>query len=239
MAASGLFAKRDTSNVTYSNVRPLIKWTYIWMLVGLVLTAVVSHFTISSNILMNMLEQGNVGILYGALIAEFVLVIALSWAISRLSPTIAALLFLVYAGLNGFTLSIFGLVYTGESIALAFVTTAAVFGVMSVFAFTTNVDLLQYRSYVTIGIIGLVIAMVVNMFLRSGPFETIISLFGVLLFTALTAYDTQKLKYMAASPEFQSNGDMVARYSIYGALQLYLDFINLFIFLLRLLGKRN
>ena len=186
-----------------------------------------------------MLMEGNVGILYGALIAEFVLVIAISWAINRLSPTVAALLFLVYAALNGFTLSIFGLVYTGESIALAFVTTAAVFGVMTVFAFTTQIDLLKYQSYLIIGSIGLFIALIVNMFLQSGPFETIISLFGVALFTALTAYDTQKLKNMAASPEFQSNGEMVARYSIYGALQLYLDFINLFIFLLRLFGRRE
>lgn len=239
MGVSGLFAKRDTSAITYDAVRPLIKWTYVWMIVGLVVTAIVAHFTLTSNVLMNMLMEGNVGILYGALIAEFVLVIALSWAINRLSPPIAALLFLVYAALNGFTLSIFGLVYTGESIALAFVTTAAVFGVMTVFAFTTTVDLLKYQSYLMIGVIGLFIALIVNMFLQSGPFETIISLFGVALFTALTAYDTQKLKNMAASPEFQNNGEMVARYSIFGALQLYLDFINLFIFLLRLLGRRE
>jgi FtsH-binding integral membrane protein len=239
MGVSGLFSKRDTSAITYDAVRPLIKWTYVWMIVGLVVTAIVSHFTLTSNVLMNMLVEGNVGILYGALIAEFVLVIALSWAINKLSPPIAALLFLVYAALNGFTLSIFGLVYTGESIALAFVTTAAVFGVMTVFAFTTTVDLLKYQSYLMIGVIGLFIALIVNMFLQSGPFETIISLFGVALFTALTAYDTQKLKNMAASPEFQNNGEMVARYSIFGALQLYLDFINLFIFLLRLLGRRE
>lgn len=239
MGVAGLFSKRDTSAITYDAVRPLIKWTYVWMIVGLVVTAIVAHFTLTSNVLMNMLMEGNVGILYGALIGQFVLVIALSWAINKLSPPIAAVMFLVYAALNGFTLSIFGLVYTGESIALAFVTTAAVFGVMTVFAFTTSVDLLKYQSYLMIGLIGLLIALVVNLFLQSGPFETLISLAGVALFTALTAYDTQKLKNMAASPEFQSNGDMVARYSIFGALQLYLDFINLFIFLLRLLGRRN
>lgn len=238
MAESGLFSQRDVSAISYSGIRPLIRWTYTWMFLGLLVTAAVAHFSLTSGAILNAVTQGS-GIIIGALILEIVLVIALSWAISRLSPTVAGLMFLVYSAVNGFTLSIFGLVYTGESIALAFLVTAAVFGIMSVFAMTTSIDLLQYRSYFMIGLLGLLVALVVNLFVRSGPFETLISLFGVVLFTGLAAYDTQKLKYMAASPEFQADGEAVAKYSIFGALQLYLDFINLFIFLLRLLGRRN
>ena len=165
--------------------------------------------------------------------------IALSWAINRLSPTVAALMFVVYAALNGLTLSLIVHAYTGASVTLAFVSTAAIFGVMTVFAFTTKVDLLQYRSYFFVALIGLLIALVVNMFLQSSGLDMLISFAGVLIFTALTAYDTQKLKYMAASPQFQEDGSAVAKYSIFGALQLYLDFVNLFIFLLRIMGRRR
>ncbi|MEP7290749.1 MAG: Bax inhibitor-1/YccA family protein [Chloroflexota bacterium] len=222
MSIQGLFAKRDTSAITYDAVRPLIKWTYAWMFVGLVITSVIAAFSDTSAFLIQ-----NPGILIGAFIGEIALVIALSWAINRISPAVASIMFIVYAALNGLTLSLIVHAYTGSSVTLAFVSTAAIFGVI------------QYRSYFMIGLIGLVIAMVVNIFLRSDGLTTLISAAGVLIFTALTAYDTQKLKYMAASPEFQSNGDAVARYSIFGALRLYLDFVNLFIFLLRLTGRRR
>ncbi|MFN8451571.1 MAG: Bax inhibitor-1/YccA family protein [Anaerolineae bacterium] len=184
-------------------------------------------------------DPENPGLLIGAFIGELVLVIALSWAINRLSPTVAALLFVGYAALNGLTLSLIVHYYTGESVTLAFISTAAIFAVMSVFAFRTEVDLLQYRSYFLIALVGLLVALVVNLFLQSDGLSMLISFAGVLIFVALTAYDTQKLKYMAASPEFQSNSEAVAKYSIYGALQLYLDFVNLFIFLLRLMGRRR
>lgn len=234
MAASGLFTKRDTSAIQYESVRPLIKWTYAWMFIGLVITSVVASLTDSATLLIE-----NPGLLIGAFIGEIVLVIALSWAINRLSPTVAALLFIGYAALNGLTLSLIVHYYTGESVTLAFISTAAIFAVMSVFAFRTEVDLLQYRSYFLIALVGLLVALVVNLFLQSDGLSMLISFAGVLIFVALTAYDTQKLKYMAASPEFQSNSEAVAKYSIYGALQLYLDFVNLFIFLLRLMGRRR
>ena len=175
----------------------------------------------------------------GAFIGQLALVIALSAAINRLTPTAAGLLFVGYAALNGLTISMIVHSYTGASVALAFFSTAAIFAVMSVFAFTTSIDLLQYRTYFFVGLIGLLIAMVLNLFFRSDSFTMLVSIAGVLIFTALAAYDTQKLKYMAASPEFQENGDAVARYSIIGALQLYLDFINLFLFLLRIFGRRD
>ena len=234
MAASGLFTKRDTSNITYPAVQPLIKWTYVWMFVGLVITTVIAAFTDSTALIMQ-----NPGILIGAFIGELVLVIALSWAINRLSPTVAALMFVVYAALNGLTLSLIVHAYTGASVTMAFVSTAAIFGVMSVFAFTTKVDLLQFRNYFFIALIGLLVASVINIFMHSSGLDTLISFAGVLIFTALTAYDTQKLKYMAASPQFQADGSAVAKYSILGALRLYLDFVNLFIFLLRIMGRRR
>lgn len=234
MAEFGLFAKRDTSTITYSSVQPLIRWTYTWMFIGLVITSIIASMTDTTTVLLQ-----NPGLLIGAFVGELVLVIALGWAITRLSPAVAALMFVGYAALNGFTLSLIVHAYTGASVTLAFVSTAGIFGVMTLFAFTTTMDLLQYRSYFFIGLIGLLIALVVNMFIQSSGFDLLISIAGVLIFTALTAYDTQKLKYMAASPEFQADGEAVAKYSIFGALQLYLDFINLFIFLLRLTGRRR
>ncbi len=234
MAESGLFAKRDTTAITYSSVQPLIRWTYAWMFVGLVVTSIIASMTDTTAILIQ-----NPGLMIGAFIGELVLVIALSWAITRLSPAIAALMFIGYAALNGFTLSLIVHAYTASSVTGAFVATAGIFGVMTLFAFTTEIDLLQYRNYLFIGLIGLLVALVVNMFIQSSGFDLIISIGGVLIFVALTAYDTQKLKYMAASPEYQADGEAVAKYSIFGALQLYLDFVNLFIFILRLTGRRR
>jgi uncharacterized protein len=181
----------------------------------------------------------NPGLLWGALIGELVLVFVLSLAINRLSPAVASIMFVVYAALNGFTLSLLIYSYTGASVVAAFVATSAIFAVMSVFAFTTSIDLLQFRTYFFVALIGLLIAMVVNIFIRSDGFTTLVSIAGVLIFTALAAYDTQKLKYLAASPEFQSDGSAVTKYSIIAALQLYLDFINIFIFLLRIFGRRD
>jgi FtsH-binding integral membrane protein len=204
------------------------------MFVGLLITSVIAAFTDTTTFILQ-----NPGILIGAFIGEFVLVIALSWAINRLSPTVAALMFIVYAALNGLTLSLIVHAYTGASVTMAFVSTAAIFGVMTAFAFTTKLDLLQFRTYFFVALIGLLIALVINIFLRSSALDMLISFAGVLIFTGLTAYDTQKLKYMAASPQFQADGSAVAKYSIFGALQLYLDFVNLFIFLLRIMGRRR
>lgn len=235
MESPGLFSKRDISAITSESVRPLLKWTYLWMIVGLIVTGVVA---MSVNV-EQVFAGASSGLFIGAIIGEFVLVIALSWAISRLSPTVAALMFLVYAALNGFTLSLFLYIYTGESVALAFFITAGTFAAMSVIGFTTDIDLTHWRTYLIVGLFGLLIALVVNMFLRSSGLEILISFAGVAIFMGLTAYDTQKIKYMAASPAFQSDGEAVAKYSIFAALQLYLDFINLFIFLLRLFGRRR
>lgn len=147
------------------------------------------------------------------------------------------MLFFVYAAVNGFTLSLIFLVYELGTISTAFFSTAAAFGAMTVLGYTTQLDLSKYRSYFIMGLVGLIAAMLVNIFLRSSTFDLIISIFGVFLFLALTAYDTQKIKQLAADPELTSNGEMMMKVSILGALTLYLDFINLFLFLLRLFGR--
>jgi hypothetical protein len=179
----------------------------------------------------------NPAIFIVAIIAELALVFALSLAIRRLSAGAATAMFFVYAGLNGFTLSLIFLGYQLGTISIAFGTTVVLFFVMTMIGLTTNIDLSKYRTYFMMALIGLIIAMVVNMFLGSGPLDYIISFAGVVIFTALTAYDTQKLYRLSADPSIQGEeATLLTKLSILGALTLYLDFINLFLFLLRLFG---
>lgn len=215
-------------------VQPLFRLVYMWMGFGLLVTSIIAVVTASVPELQAILF--NPGVLIVAVIAQLGLVIALGAGIRRFSANTAAILFFVYAALNGFTLSIIFLVYAQSSIMAAFLTAAGLFGAMSVVGYTTKTDLTTYRSYFMMALIGLVIALVVNIFLRSSGLELIISFFGVILFTALTAYDTQKIKLMAADPEIQADNNLLLKMAILGALTLYLDFINLFLFLLRLFG---
>lgn len=226
----------NAPDVSYAQVRPLLKWTYAWMVLGLLITTVVAYSTVTSETLLQMRTSG---VVFVAIIAQFALVIGLTWALPKLSAAVAALMFIAYSALTGFTLSVLLLIYTSASITNAFVATTALFAVMSIFAFSTNIDLTKYGTYFLIALIGLLIALVVNMFLQSTGLELLISAAGVLIFTGLVAYDTQKVKRLAALPELQVDGTLVSKYSIYMALQLYLDFINLFIFLLRLFGRRR
>ena len=218
-------------------VRPLLRLVYMWMGFGLLVTTLMAVFTYNYQPLRELILSP--GVLLVAVIAELGLVIGLAAAMRKLSPGVAATMFFVYSGLNGFTLSIIFMVYDLGSIASAFSTTVILFGVMTAVGFTTEVDLTRYRTYFMMGLIGLVIAMVVNMFIGSGGLDLLISIGGVILFTALTAYDTQKIKRLAADPNVSATGDLTMKLSILGALTLYLDFINLFLFLLRLLGGRR
>ncbi len=218
-------------------VQPLLRLVYMWMGFGLLVTTLMAVFTYNYTPLRQLVLSP--GVLLVAVVAELGLVIGLAAAMRKLSPGVAATMFFVYSGLNGFTLSIIFLVYDLGSIASAFSTTVILFGVMSAVGFTTQIDLSQYRTYFMMGLIGLVIAMVVNMFIGSSSFDLLISIGGVILFTALTAYDTQKIKRLAADPNVSATGDLTMKLSILGALTLYLDFINLFLFLLRLLGGRR
>ncbi|NDJ62527.1 MAG: Bax inhibitor-1/YccA family protein [Chloroflexi bacterium] len=219
---------------TYADVQPLLKWVYVWMFVGLLTTALVAFITVNTPSLLELRTQPL--IVFGSIFLQLGLVIGLSWGIQRVSPGLAAGLYMIYAATMGFSLSLIFLFFDIGEIAIAFGTTSILFGIMSVVGFTTDVDLTRFRNLFFFGLIGLIVASLVNVLLAGGALTFIISIVGVILFMGLTAYDTQNIKRMAASPEIQGDGTMVARLSIFGALMLYLDFINIFLFLLQLMG---
>jgi len=210
----------------------LIRQVYAWMGGGLLVTALMAMVTVSSPAILNAVF-GNRLVFYGLIAGELGLVFAISGAIDRLSAAVASLLFVLYAALNGVTMSVIFAVYTAESISSTFVITAATFGAMSAFGYLTRRDLTGWGSFLFMGLIGVVIASLVNIFTQSSAASWVISAVGVIVFTGLTAYDTQKIKAMAAS------GAEGRKPAILGALTLYLDFINLFLMLLRLLGNRR
>jgi len=216
--------------LTGVQLNAVMRGVYGWMTMGLLITAFVSVLLSASGFIPSQ------PVFLIAIVAQFGIVIGLSWAINKLSATVAGLLFFVYAAVTGMTFSIFFLVYDIGSISAAFFTTAGVFAAMTIVGLTTNVDLSKYSTYFMMGLFGLIIAMVVNWFLGSSALDFAISVFGVLLFTALTAYDTQKISRMAGDPKLQVKSDDTLKFSVLAALTLYLDFINLFVFLLRLFG---
>lgn len=216
------------------DLQPVMRRVYVWMGLGTLLTALVAYLTISTSLLN--LALSPVALIV-ALVAEFGIVLALSWGLRRLSTGTATFMFFVYAALNGFTLSVVLLAFTTATVVPAFVATAALFGAMSVIGYTTRVDLTRMGTYLMMALIGLIIAMVANVFISNGVVDSIISLVGVLIFTALTAYDTQRIARMAG--EMAAGGDSAGRLAVFGALRLYLDFINMFLFMLRLMGGRR
>jgi len=205
---------------------------YRWMTVGLAVTALVAYAVAGSEEALRFVI-GNRFVFFGLMIAELGLVVALSAAVNKLSAAAAGGLFLVYSALNGVTLSVVLLAYTGTSVALAFVTTAGTFGAMSVFATVTRRDLSSWGSFLFMGLIGVVIASVANMFFHSSALSFVVSCAAVVVFTGLAAYDTQKLRALARA------GGGSAAMPVNGALALYLDFVNLFLALLRLFGNRR
>jgi FtsH-binding integral membrane protein len=210
----------------------LIRQVYAWMGAGLGITAFIALLTLSSPAILNAVA-GNRLVFYGLMIGELALVFTLSGAINRLSATSATLIFITYSALNGVTLSVVALVYTASSITSTFVTTAGMFGAMSAYGYLTRRDLTSWGSFLFMGLIGVVIASVVNIFVASSAASWVISAIGVLVFTGLTAYDTWKIKELAAQ------GISGRKPAILGALTLYLDFINLFLMLLRFTGNRR
>ncbi len=207
---------------------------YGWMAAGLALTGGVALFAAGSATVQQ-LVFGNKLVFFGLIIAELALVGFLSARVFQWSRSQVQAAFIAYAALNGLTLSVIFLVYTMDSIASTFFTSALMFGTMSAYGYFTKSDLSGWGKLLSMALIGLVIAMVVNIFLGSTTLSLITSGIGVLLFTALTAYDTQKLKGLALAVEGEASDNA----SILGALTLYLDFINLFLFLLRFFGRRR
>ncbi|HRL11362.1 MAG TPA: Bax inhibitor-1/YccA family protein [Aggregatilineales bacterium] len=218
------------------NMQSVMRNVFIWMTLALGLTAVVGWVVSSTEALWPIVYNPITMIVSFIAIIAMAIIIPVGMKRRWLSPTMAIVLFFVFAGVMGMMLSSIFLVYTSTSIVSALVTTMALFGTMVVFGLTTKMDLMKYSTYFMIGLIGLVVAMVINIFLQSSALEMLISIIGVIIFTALTAYDTQKIKRMAESYEVQSDSGLAIKVSVYGALELYLDFINLFLFLLRLFG---
>ncbi|HZH88395.1 MAG TPA: Bax inhibitor-1/YccA family protein [Chitinophagaceae bacterium] len=207
---------------------------YLWMFVGLLLTAGVAHLFASSDQLMGYLMQNRM-LFFGLLFGQLFLVGGLSLRIHKLSATAATALFLGYALLNGVTFSIFLLVYSAQSLATVFAITAGTFAVMSIIGFTTKQDLTSFGRILMMALIGILIASLVNFFMQNEMMYWIISYIGVAVFVGLIAYDTQKLKAYAYLEDEEDR----KKAAVLGALTLYLDFVLLFQFLLRLFGSRD
>jgi len=223
---------------------------YNYMTAGVALTGLVAWFAfqaaggdsiaVAGNSISGLTDFGRAifsgPLMWILVLAPLGLVMVMSFGINRLSPAAALTLFFVYAGLLGLSLATIFVAYTGASIARVFFISAATFGAMSLYGYTTQRDLTGFGSFLFMGLIGIVIASLVNIFLHSSGLSWVISVVGVLVFVGLTAYDTQNIKEMYSPMD---DGTVAGRKAVMGALQLYLDFINLFLFLLRFLGDRR
>ncbi len=218
-------------------VNTLFRKVYQYMALGLILTSLAAYFTASSSFMLSLLFTSRAPMIVIAL-AEVGLVIWLGAGISKISAGTARTLFLLYSILNGILCSAVLLVYTSESVYKAFLSTAGMFGAMSIYGLYTKRDLTGMGSFLRMGLFGLIIAMVINMFVGSSMAELYISIFGIIIFMGLTAYDTAKIKEMAYSFE-GTDDEMTGKIAVLGALSLYLDFINIFLYLLRLFGRER
>lgn len=233
----------DRNYVNYVNERDLqaslafpalMRKVYLWMTLALVITAITAYEVATSPAAIQFI-LGNRIVFFGLIIAEFALVLAVGGMINRLSITTATLLFTLYSVVNGATLSIVLLAYTQESVTQVFFITAGTFAAMSAVGYLTKRDLSSVGRILFMALIGLIIATVVNIFWKNSGFMAILNYLGVLIFVGLTAYDTQKIKNMLLTAE--DGGEVGQKMALLGALTLYLDFINLFLYLLRILGK--
>ncbi len=207
---------------------------FMWMFIGLLATGVTAFIVAMTPAFYTAIWSSKF-LFIGLIIGELVLVSYLVGRIQRMSYTKAFSMFLIYSILNGLTLSVIFMRYTSESIAMVFGGASLIFGIMALYGYVTKTDLSAFRAFFIIGIIGILVMSVINIFVASSPLTTFISYVGIAIFAGLTAYDMQKLKayYYQVSKGKQSEGNL----AILGALNLYLDFINIFLFLLRLLGR--
>ncbi len=213
---------------------------YGWMSLGLLLTTIVAFMTLSSETLLN-LVFGNSLVFWGLFIGELILVISVSRAISKLSPGVGLALFFAYSALNGVTLSVIFLAYGLGTILLAFGTTTLIFVILTVVGLTTKEDLTKWGPILFVGLLGIILASVINFFLASTALDWIVTYLGILIFLGLIVYDSNRIKKMTYTAVLQGNsGQQVLNgIAVIGALHLYLDFINLFLRLLRVLGRRR
>lgn len=233
---------QNNENYTFSTIdataeRKLMRNVYGWMSLALAITGLTSYYVASSQAILSAIFSNQI-VFWGIAIAELVLVMVLSARIDKLSFQTAGIMFAVYSILNGVLLSSIFVVYTMESIASTFFISAGMFAAMAVIGSFTKKDLSGIGRFAIMAVIGLIIASVVNMFLQSSRFSLVISIIGVVIFSALTAYDAQKIKAMLH--EYGSDvNDTTRKIALMGSLSLYLDFINMFLYLLRIFGRRN
>jgi hypothetical protein len=211
---------------------------FYWMAIGLGLTAIAA-FLVGQSPVLQQLIFGNQLLFFGLIVGELVMVFYLVSRVEKLSAAKATGVFIAYSVLNGVTISSILLVYTGTSIFTTFLTTCAMFGAMAVYGTVTKKDLSSWGSFLFMGLIGLIIASLVNLFLASPMISWVISGIGVLIFTGLTAYDVQRLTKMGESGIMERGESAIRKTAIMGALALYLDFINLFLMLLHFFGERR
>ena len=223
-------ARADVTNT-------FMRGVYLWMAAGLAVTTVFAAIMLYTPAMWK-LVFGNRIVFYGLIFAQLGLVFALSGMIHKLSGFAATGLFMLYSALNGITISAVMLVYTSQSVLTAFLTAAGMFGAMSIYGLVTKRDLTGMGSFMMMGLFGIIIAMVVNLFMESSKLDLAISFLGVFIFLGLTAYDTQALRNMGESAPLD-DATAIRRGTIMGALKLYLDFINIFLLLLRLMGDRR
>ena len=222
---------------TTESINAIFRKVYQYMAFGLILTALTAYFTASSMTMIQLLFSSRAPIII-LCVAEIGLVIALGAGLNKMSASTARTLFFVYSLLNGLTCSSVLLVYTGESVYKAFISTAGMFGAMSLYGLYTKRDITTWGSFLIMGLWGLIIAMLINIFVGSSRADFVISILGIIIFMGLTAYDTAKIKMTAASYDSRDE-EMTGKIAVIGALQLYLDFINIFLYLLRLFGTRR
>ncbi|MBC8315474.1 MAG: Bax inhibitor-1/YccA family protein [Bacteroidales bacterium] len=238
----GHIATGDNAQVpaTSAITKTFMANVFLWMTFAMVITAITAYWFASDQALIGSLFNFETGQMSGlgwfVMLTPLGFVLLMSFGYQKLSPAIMTLLFLAFSVLIGMSLSFILIVYTAASVYKTFAITAGMFGIMAVTGYTTKTDLTRFGSIMFMGLIGIIIALVANFFLRSSTLEYIISVIGVLVFTGLTAYDVQKLKRIGSQQMDAANKRKLA---IMGALTLYLDFINLFLFLLRLLGARR
>lgn len=223
-----------TQNAVFAK---LMRSVYLWMVLALVITGLTSAYVANSPAYISALVQ-TPALFYGIIIAELALVFILSGRIHKMSFLTASLMFIAYSLLTGVMLSTIFLTYTESSIATTFLITASTFGVMSLVGFVTKKDLSKLGGILFMALIGLIIATVVNIFLVSDTLGWIINYVGVLIFVGLTAYDTQKIKQMIREYGTDIN-EQTQKMALLGSLSLYLDFINMFLYLLRIFGNRD
>ncbi len=226
-----------------STTKAFLSRVFSWMFLGLATTGLLAYYFAATPSLIGMLYNpqtgGMSGLGYVVMFAPFALVLLMGFGINRLSYPAMILTFLVYSALMGMSLSFIFLAYAASSIYLVFFITAGLFGVMALLGYTTNTDLTRFGSLMMMLLIGVIIASLVNMFMHSPTFDYVISFICVAVFTGLTAYDVQKLKHIGSQVNIESGDASVGKVAVLGALTLYLDFINLFLALLRIFGGRK